>query len=126
MANSSQVDSSTARDAVLVPSTTVPDSAVKVSGIDFNHYRDRDVTVAELINEMSSAGFQSSAVADAVRIVDGMVSRHRRSLIKWLICYHVDQLEGRREWPRYHHLLGIHLELDIVWTSGNFEMAGAA
>lgn len=69
------VDTNTAHNAVLQPSARVEESAVAVRGIDFDEYKDRDVTVAELLADMAFAGFQASAVAEAVRIINGMVRR---------------------------------------------------
>jgi hypothetical protein len=65
---------SAATDAVLKPSDPVPEGATEVSGIDFNQYAGRDVTVPEMVAAMANMGFQASAVGDAVRIIDGMVS----------------------------------------------------
>ena len=61
-------------DAVLKPSDPVPEGVPAVSGVDFNKYKDRDITVAELVSQMTTTGFQASAVADAVRIINDMVS----------------------------------------------------
>lgn len=61
-------------DAVLKPSDPVPEGVPAVSGVDFNEYKDRDITVAELVSQMTTTGFQASAVADAVRIINDMVS----------------------------------------------------
>lgn len=60
-------------DAVLKPSAPVPNGVHQVSGIEFNDYTDRDITVAELVSNMTNMGFQASAVADAVRIINDMV-----------------------------------------------------
>ncbi|KAF6231297.1 hypothetical protein HO173_010440 [Letharia columbiana] len=59
-------------DAVLKPSAPVPADVHEVSGIEFNDYAGRDVTVAELVSDMTTTGFQASAVADAVRIINDM------------------------------------------------------
>ena len=64
---------SSATTAVLVPSIAMPDSVRKVRGVDFNDYTETDITVSELVAHMSTMGFQASAVADAVRIIDEMV-----------------------------------------------------
>ena len=61
-------------DAVLKPSDPVPEGVQAVTGVDFNNYKDRDITVAELVSQMTTTGFQASAVADAVRIINEMVS----------------------------------------------------
>lgn len=60
-------------DAVLKPSAPVPNGVHQVSGIEFNDYADRDITVAEMVSNMTNMGFQASAVADAVRIINDMV-----------------------------------------------------
>ncbi|CAD6575472.1 MAG: Deoxyhypusine synthase [Alectoria sarmentosa] len=59
-------------DAVLKPSAPVPHGVQQVSGIEFNDYADRDITVAEMVSNMTNMGFQASAVADAVRIINDM------------------------------------------------------
>ncbi|KAM0805304.1 Deoxyhypusine synthase [Usnea florida] len=61
-------------DAVLRPSAPVPTNVQQVSGVDFNDYPDRDITVVELVSNMTNMGFQASAVADAVRIINDMRS----------------------------------------------------
>ncbi|KAL2787962.1 Deoxyhypusine synthase [Aspergillus keveii] len=59
-------------DAVLVASEPVPEGTHKVSGVDFEIYQGRDITVAEMVDNMKYMGFQSSAVADAARIINEM------------------------------------------------------
>lgn len=61
-------------DAVLKPSASVPEGFQEVSGVEFNNYKDHDITVAELVSQMTTTGFQASAVSDAVRIINDMVS----------------------------------------------------
>ena len=61
-------------DAVLKASAPVPKGVQEVSGVDFNNYKDRDITVAELVSQMTTTGFQASAISDAVRIINDMVS----------------------------------------------------
>jgi hypothetical protein len=63
-------------DAVLVASEPVPEGTHKVSGVDFEKYQGRDITVAEMVDNMKYMGFQSSAVADAARIINEMVSSY--------------------------------------------------
>lgn len=62
-----------ATDAVLKPSDPVPDTAVPVAGLDFDDFRGRNATAAEIVAAMSRMGFQASSLAQAVEIVDGMV-----------------------------------------------------
>jgi|SRR5690242_2165982 len=63
-----------ATDAVLKPSEPVPADAKEVQGIDFNQYANRSITVEELVAGYSQMGFQATAVGEAVRIVNDMVS----------------------------------------------------
>lgn len=63
---------SSATGAVLMPSDPVPNDAVPVKGVDFNDFKDREITVAELVESMGHAGFQSSSLSQAVKIIDGM------------------------------------------------------
>ena len=62
-----------ATSAVLRPSDPAPAGARKVEGIDFDHYAGRNITVDELVRGLATTGFQASAVADAVRIINDMV-----------------------------------------------------
>ncbi|KAG5298670.1 deoxyhypusine synthase [Histoplasma ohiense] len=43
-----------------------------VTGIDFNEYAGRDITVAELVDGIAGMGFQASAMGDAVQIINDM------------------------------------------------------
>lgn len=63
---------SSAAAAVLVQSAPVPDDVRKVSGVEFNDYADRDITVAELVSNMATMGFQASAIGEATRIINEM------------------------------------------------------
>lgn len=62
-----------AADAVLKRSDPVPDGLRQVQGIEFDHFRARDMTVRDLVAGMATMGFQASAVAEAVRIINDMV-----------------------------------------------------
>lgn len=66
---------SSATEAVLVSSAAMPEDARQVRGVDFNQFRDRDITVPELVANMASMGFQASAVGEAVRIINEMVGQ---------------------------------------------------
>ena len=82
--------SSTTQAAVLKPSDPVPEDARTVQGIDFNDYQDAPITVEEMVKNMSSMGFQASAVGDAVRVVDDMVGEfcaNSRIAIHNLFCF---------------------------------------
>ena len=65
-----------ATDAVLKPSDPIPDGAQEVKGIEFDKFRDRDITVQELVSGMAHMGFQASAVSDAVDIINDMVGEN--------------------------------------------------
>ncbi|MCJ1313219.1 Deoxyhypusine synthase [Agyrium rufum] len=65
---------STATSAVLKPSDPVAKDMRKVTGIDFNAYEGRDITVKELVSGMTNMGFQASAVGEAIRIINDMRS----------------------------------------------------
>ncbi|PWY88080.1 deoxyhypusine synthase [Aspergillus sclerotioniger CBS 115572] len=71
---------STVMDAVLVASEPVPEGTQQVSGVDFDRFQGRDITVAEMVDNMKYMGFQGSAVAEAARIVNDMRAyRHPES-----------------------------------------------
>ena len=63
-----------ATDAVLKPSDPIAEGAVRVTGIDFDDYGERPITVEEMVKGMGSMGFQATAVGEAVRIINDMVS----------------------------------------------------
>jgi len=62
-----------AADAVLKASAPVPENLAKVRGVEFDDFEGRDITVAEMVSGMAGMGFQASAVAEAVRIINDMV-----------------------------------------------------
>ena len=64
---------SKATEAVLLHSDPVPEGVQKVRGIDFNRHHAADITAAQLVDGMANMGFQASAVADAVQIINQMV-----------------------------------------------------
>ncbi|CAK1366508.1 Deoxyhypusine synthase [Cercospora beticola] len=61
-----------AANAVLKPSDPVPAGAVPVKGLDFDAFADRNVTVAELVENLANVGFQATSIGQAVDIVNGM------------------------------------------------------
>ena len=63
-----------ATDAVLKPSEPVPADAKEVQGIDFDDFAQRSITVDELVGGYARMGFQATAIGEAVRIVNDMVS----------------------------------------------------
>lgn len=64
-----------ATESVLVASGPMPEGAQEVRGVDFDKFQGRDITVAEMVENMTHMGFQGSAVAEAARIINEMV-RH--------------------------------------------------
>jgi deoxyhypusine synthase len=64
---------SSATNAVLVASEPVPEGSHEVRGVDFDRFQGRDITVAEMVDNMVHMGFQGSAVAEATRIINDMV-----------------------------------------------------
>ena len=65
---------SSATDAVLVASQPLPEGTHEVSGVDFDRFQGRDITAAELVDNLMQTGFQGSSVAEATRILNDMVS----------------------------------------------------
>ncbi|KAK3068327.1 Deoxyhypusine synthase [Teratosphaeriaceae sp. CCFEE 6253] len=61
-----------ATDAVLKPSDPIPASALPVKGLDFDAFKGRDITAAEMVDSMANMGFQATSVGQAVKIIDGM------------------------------------------------------
>lgn len=64
---------SSATDAVLVASDPVPEGTHQVRGVDFDRFQGRDITVAEMVDNMADMGFQGSAVSEAARELNNMV-----------------------------------------------------
>lgn len=75
---------SLATDAVLKPSAPISTDMHEVEGIDFNHHTDKSLTVDELISGMKYMGFQASAVGEAVRIINDMVTPSTIHENNWL------------------------------------------
>ncbi|KAI9042091.1 deoxyhypusine synthase [Aspergillus affinis] len=63
---------SAATDAVLMASEPVPEGTQQVQGVDFEKFQGRDITVAEMVDNMKYMGFQGSAVAEATGIINDM------------------------------------------------------
>lgn len=82
-----------AADAVLKASDPVPDGMRRVNGLEFDDFKERDMTVKELVAGMAGMGFQASAVADAVRIINDMVRPLTSS--RWLRNLMVSQRAWR-------------------------------
>ena len=60
--------------AVLVPSEPVPEDAREVKGIDWTRLPpEHRAVIASFVNDLTSQGFQSSSIGDAIRIINDMV-----------------------------------------------------
>jgi len=60
--------------AVLVQSEEMPDNAQRVEELDFNKLKGRPITVDDLLQGMKHMGFQATSMAEAIRIINEMVS----------------------------------------------------
>lgn len=63
-----------ATEAVLKPSDPVPEGAIPVKGLDPSNFEDAPITVAQLVENMSSMGFQATSIGQAAQIVEQMRS----------------------------------------------------
>ncbi|KAJ6131708.1 hypothetical protein N7471_006923 [Penicillium samsonianum] len=63
---------SSVTDSVLQSSQPVPEGSHVVSGVDFDKFQGRDITVAEMVDNLAYTGFQGSAVAEAAQIINEM------------------------------------------------------
>ena len=69
---------SKATDAVLVQSDPVAEDARQVGGIDWTALpAEHRTIIADFVQNLSQQGFQSSAVGEAIEIINEMVSRDR-------------------------------------------------
>lgn len=75
-----------AANAVLKPSDPVPESAVPVKGLDFDAFADRNITAAELVENLANVGFQATSIGQAVDIINGMVCNGSHSSLVTSIC----------------------------------------
>lgn len=63
-----------ATDAVLVASDPVPEDARQVTGIDWSALPlESRAIISNFVLSLSGQGFQSSAIGDAIRIINDMV-----------------------------------------------------
>lgn len=70
-----------ATDAVLMPSEELPADSKPVQGFEFNDFNDKPITVEDIVNGMTNTGFQASAIAEGVRIINNMVRQERTPMI---------------------------------------------
>ena len=61
-----------ASEAVLKKSVPVPEDVSEVNGIDFDRFQDGVITVDDIVQGMARTGFQATAVARAVDIINDM------------------------------------------------------
>jgi deoxyhypusine synthase len=66
-----------AKNAVLVQSEEMPESAQKVEELDFNKLKG-PITVDDLFRGMRHMGFQASSMGEAIRIINEMVRKLER------------------------------------------------
>lgn len=63
-----------ATDAVLVASDPVPEGVQQVKGIDWlSMPPEHRAVISNFVDALSGQGFQSSAIGDAIRIINDMV-----------------------------------------------------
>lgn len=63
-----------ATDAVLVASDPVPDGVQQVKGVDWAALSDSHrLIISNFVDQLAGQGFQSSAIGDAIRIINDMV-----------------------------------------------------
>ena len=60
-------------DAVLKPSDPPPEGATPVSGIDFDKHAGQNISVADMVADMTTMGFQATSVGQAANIINDMV-----------------------------------------------------
>lgn len=82
-----------AMDSVLLASEPMPEGTQEVRGVDFDKFQGRDITVAELIENMTTTGFQGSAVAEAAQIINEMVSSREKRPRAYKAC-NINDLEN--------------------------------
>jgi hypothetical protein len=106
-----------ATDAVLQPSEEMPEGARKVQGFEFNGRAEKEVTVSELLIGMTNMGFQASALADAVRIINNMVCP---TAMKRTADFDQEKMERSRNRRQDHYISGIHVKYDLVRPKRDF------
>lgn len=128
---------SSAQDAVLKPSEFSSDGAKEVSGVDFNKYTDRNITVAELVDNMANMGFQATAVGDAVKLINEMVNNStvqnsRKPLLNGAISHSPsanslpEDVARHGVWRSTHHFPRLHVKFDLIWSARHTSLSGTA
>ncbi|KAL9093273.1 MAG: hypothetical protein Q9165_004014 [Trypethelium subeluteriae] len=72
--NGESIVPSGATNAVLKASEPVEEGARKVQGIEFDQFKNHNITIQELIEGMGRMGFQATSIGEAVRIINDMRS----------------------------------------------------
>lgn len=72
--NSNHAAPNTAASAVLKPSVPIPHDATEIRGLDFNTFTPDQATLSGILDSMATTGFQASAISEAVRIINRMIS----------------------------------------------------
>ncbi|KAL9124696.1 MAG: hypothetical protein Q9217_005998 [Psora testacea] len=88
------------RENVLGHSAEMPEGTPVVAGVDFNDFKERDITVAEMVQHMANVGYQATAVSDATRIINLMASFPFKSALatrSWEQPSDSDSLEHKDE-----------------------------
>jgi deoxyhypusine synthase len=82
-------------DAVLKKSEAMPEGSQKVEELDFNQFAGRSITVEDMVGGMNNMGFQASAIGEAVRIINEMVSQISVANTEfWIIINGLEGMEG--------------------------------
>ena len=118
---------SSATDAVLVPSDPLPEGIHQVRGVDFDRFQGRDITVAEMVDNMADMGFQGSAVSEAARELNNMVF-HPRCLSFCLsnqLLFHPACLSPPRNGREDDHFPRIHFQPRFLRSTRYYSLPSA-
>jgi hypothetical protein len=89
-----------ATGAVLMQSEEMPKDAQKVEELDFNKIKG-PVTADDLLQGMRHMGFQASAMAEAIRIINEMVSillAHPQCIAAFFVCQQPQGQDKQERW----------------------------
>ena len=86
MADPQNLPPAEATGAVLVKSEDMAKDAQKVEELDFNKIKG-PITADDLLQGMRHMGFQASSIAEAVRIINDMVSKHPPSVAERALVF---------------------------------------
>lgn len=114
-----------ATDSVLLASEPIPEGTQEVHGVDFDRFQGRNITVAELVDNLTHTGFQGSAVAEAARIVNEMVGCDSSKDYDCSLFSDFDtmissaRLQSPRNGRKDYRLPRLHLQSDLVRSAGH-------